>query len=557
MAEGGRSAWWALLGCALLAFALGGCSDDDSAVVATVDGFELTEDDVLRSYVDYLITTGQNDTQALRQRHVSTLIDAYLLGAEAERRGLGADSVTVADERIARRQLLGSRYFETALLDTLAVPTEAEIRTAFSLSKEQRIVRHLYFTSEARANESYARLEDGRPFLEEAQELYETDDPSAGSLGIVGFWQLDDAFADAAFSTAVGAYSEPVRSRLGFHIVYVEDRIRNPLQTESDFERRRKGVESQLRNRRGNIEGDRYIRSFMEARNVAVNRPALLALQAAIDELEGDPLPDAQQGDQAPFSPTEQSEILESFLPQTPLATFEIDGQAQTFTLADYVFWLQVLPPSEARNRTGASLGRALRNEALARAGEASGIGDDPQVRHELARRQRLRLADRLRQQLRSEAATDGDTTRLAQIARDLRLDPRRTLADFWTVSFATQGAAQQALVGIRASPASASGRAGYRAYDEQDIATIPSLAAAVQGAPLGEVVLGTAGAEWLILQVTDRRVEAKGSGAEALAPFVAEADLLRRLHRERPVERNRQAFERVTTPPSSIQGRR
>ena len=76
----------------LLAVGAGCSTDDDDPVVVTVDGLTMTESDVLRSYIDYLITTGQNDSQALRQRHVEALIDAYLLGAEAERRGLAADS---------------------------------------------------------------------------------------------------------------------------------------------------------------------------------------------------------------------------------------------------------------------------------------------------------------------------------------------------------------------------------------------------------------------------------------------------------------------------------
>lgn len=552
----------ALVGGLLLAvlIAVGGCSADDDPVVATVDGLELTEDDVLQSYVDYLITTGQNDTQALRERHIAALVDAYLLGAEAERRGLGDDSASqIASER-ARRRLLGARFYESTVLDTMAAPTEAEVRAAFTLGSEQRVVRQLYFTSEAAAAEAHARLEAGRPFLEEAQALYDTDDDNAGSLGAVSYWQLDDAFAEAAFSTPVGSYSAPIRSRLGYHIILVEDRLRNPILTEDEFARRRKGVESQLRLRRRRMEGDSFVRDFMEARNVAVNRPALLALQQAIADLVADPLPDAQQqgssGTRA-LSIAEQAEVLSAFRPETPIATFTLDGQEQTFTLADYVFWVDVLPPSEVRTRTGASLGRALRNEALARAGLAAGLAEDQDVRHELARQERLRLADALRQQLRRDAPA-ADTARLGRVARDLRLAPQRTVADFWAVSFPTRAAAETALPRLQASPESARSLAGFRAYEGQEVAAVPSLAAAVQGAPLGAVVLASVGPDqWAALRVSDRRVEASGTGAEALAPFAAEADLLRQLRRDRPVTINDRAMRRVVTPTAVPQARR
>ena len=544
--------WRIFGGCVLLAGLAGGCSGEpESPVVATVDGLELTADDVLQSYVDYLITTGQNDTEALRQRHVSALVDAYLLGAEAERQGLAGDSAERVEALRARRRLIGARYYESTVLDTLSAPTETETRAAFALGREQRVVRQLYFTSEAQAQAAYQRLQAGRTFAEEAQALYATDDPEAGSLGAVSYWQLDDAFAEAAFSTPVGRYSKPVRTRLGIHILQVDDRIRNPLLAEDEFVRRRAGVESQLRLRRRRLEGDRFVRDFMEARNVAINGPALAALQEAMANLVPDPLPDAQQSTQGPLSRAELAQVREALNPQTPLATFTIDGQPQTFTLADYMFWLDVLPPSEARSRTGASLGRALRNEALARAGEAKGLGDDPDVRHELARQQRLRLADALRQRLRASAAP-ADTARLGQVARDLRLAPRRTVADFWTVAYPTQAAAQAALPGLQAAPAQAASQSGYRAYRDQDLRSVPSLAAALNSAPLGQPVLTVQGdGEWVVLQVSDRRLEAEGTGADALAPFAAEAELLRRLRRDRPVEIRDEALRRVTTPPS------
>ncbi len=537
----------------------GGCggADDASPVVATVDGLALTEDDVLRSYVDYLITTGQNDTPALRERHVEALVDAYLLGAEAERRGLAEDSAVQAAAQLARRHLLGARFYEAAVLDTLAAPDEGDVRMAYVLGREQRVVRQLYFPDAVEAEAAYARLEAGRPFLAEAQALYDTDDPAAGSLGAVGYWQLDDAFAEAAFSTPVGAYSPPVRSRLGWHIIYVEDRIRNPVLTEDEFARRRAGVENQIRMRRRRLEGDTFVRDFMEARNVTVNRPALLALQQAIADLEGDPPPDAQQAEPQAFTPSERSEIMGAFRAETPLATFTLGGEVQTFTLADYVFWLDQLPFGEARRRTGASLGRALRNEVLARAGEAAGLDADPAVRHELDRLQRFRLADALRQRLRDEAPA-ADAARLERVSVDLQLAPRRTVADFWAVPFPSRAEADGALARLRAAPSRAIALPGFQSYDGVALQEVPNLAPAVRSAPLGTVVLASVGdGRWAVVRVSDRRTEAAGSGAETLAPFAAEADLLRRLRSERPVTRDADAIRRVTTPPSVPQARR
>lgn len=551
-----RTAWLAM---ALVVGGLfAGCASgvEENPVVATVDGLAMHEDDVIRSYIDYLITTGQNDTEALRQRHVEALIDAYLLGAEAERRGLASDSALQADAERARRRFIGARFYEASVIDTLSEPTEEEVRAAFALGQEQRVVRQLYYRNAAEAEQAYARLEAGRSFLEEAMDLYATDDSSAGSLGVVSYWQLDDAFAEAAFSTPVGTYSEPVRSRLGIHIIQVEDRIRNPLMTESEFIRSRKGVESQMALRRRRMEGDSFIREFMEARNVAVNRPALEALIEAIGGLEEEALPDAQQG-RPEFSVSEKREVLGAFGPETPLATFELGGETQTFTLADYVFWLDDLPVDEAKNRTGASLGRALRNEALARAGEAAGIGEQAAVRHELDRLQRLRLADALRAQLRQlEDSTDSE--RLGDVATRLQLDPRQTLVDFWAVGFATREAAELALRELKRSPEEASARPGYEAYTDATLQAVGALAAAVRAAPIGEPVLASAGeGRWAVVRVSNRRTASAGSGADVLAPLAAEADLIRQLREARPMTLHEDRLRAVTVPPAVPQGQR
>ena len=529
-----------------------GCSNEEPEPepLVTVDGLALTGDAFRRTYLDYLITTGQNDTRLARQRHFDALVDAYLLGAEAERRGLSNDPALQQAAQRTRRRLVGSRYLELAAIDSLAPPTEDEARRAFTRSNEQRVVRQLYYRSADEAEAAYRRLEAGRPFLQEAQALYETEDSLAGALGAIGYWQVDDAFAEAAFSTPVGSYSEPFQSRLGYHIVQVDDRLRNPVLTEDAFARRRGGVESQIRLRRRRLEGDRFVRSFMEARDVQVDRGALLALADAIGDLEGDLPEDAQQGGPSPFTAEEKRELAGALSLNTPIATFELGGERRTFTADDYLFWLDVLPFKEARLRPGASLGRALRNEALALAGEAAGVEDAPEVRRELAHLQRLRLADALRQRLREDASTDPDTARLGQLARDLRLARTTTRVDYWSVPFATRAEAEAALPDLRARPRSANTYDGFEAHVDRGLREVPSLAAALRAAPVGTPVLAVAGEGWAVVRVSDRRTETEASGAETLAPFAAEADLVKRLRREHPVRPDQAQLDALTTPP-------
>lgn len=102
---------------------------------------------------------------------------------------------------------------------------------------EQRQVRHILIAvdeggdeageaeASARADELRARILAGEAFEDVAREA--SDDPgsaeSGGDLGYGGRGVWVPPFEEAAFSLAVGALSEPIRSDFGFHLIQVQD----------------------------------------------------------------------------------------------------------------------------------------------------------------------------------------------------------------------------------------------------------------------------------------------------------------------------------------------
>ena len=56
------------------------------------------------------------------------------------------------------------------------------------------------------------------------------------------------------------------------------------------------------------------------------------------------------------------------------------------------------------------------------------------------------------------------------------------------------------------------------------------------------------------MVEVSDRKVEAAGPSPTPLAPFAAEADLIRHLRAERPVEIHAEALEAALRPPPTPQ---
>ncbi len=390
----------------LLVAVLGGCGPADEPLsvrpLAEVGTERISDSWFERTYVDFLIRTGQNDTESNRRGHLENLIDVVLLAGEAERQGVAEDSAFQVFRERERKKALGTVFFHEALLETLPPPTDAEVRQAFARWKAKVVVSHLFYRSEAEALESYNRLRAGKDFLREAQDLYGVPgDSSAGNLGPIGYFETDDAFAEAAFSLEEGAFSAPVESRMGWHIIKSERIIVNPLLTESEYQTKREGIESQFRLRRRKLEGDAFVRQFMDGLEVQANGPAIGGLAALIDDLtlEVNPQPEIASADE--MAKRLVIDSLRSVMsPQTVLATYTLNGRERSFTAGDYVLWMEDLPFEEARLRTVRSVGRALRNEVFALEAERRGLENE--AADELVwETTRLRLAGMIRNELR------------------------------------------------------------------------------------------------------------------------------------------------------------
>ena len=369
--------------------------DESAQVLASVNDYTITVGSFERSYVHELLRTGENDTEEARQRHLRDLLQDRLLYAEALRRQLDKDSVTRAYDRLLEKKAVGGRYYDRELLSILPPITDAEVRLAFAHYKQPLVVRHLFYTREDEAEAAYARLRSGRSFLEEAQDCYQTNefDSSAGLLGQVAYFQLDDAFAEAAFAMQVGALSEPVRSRQGYHIIRVEDRLSAPILTESEFQMRKAGITSLLRLRRQRLSGDQYVRTFMAERNVEVDTGNIAALNQALRRIEY-----RVAGANSELL-LDDSELPTVLAPRSPLARYTYAGVDYTFTAEDYFFWLPDLPFEEATKRTAVSVGRALRNEVLAKAGEEAGLAGSRVVQRDMEVERVAFVAGRIRMQ--------------------------------------------------------------------------------------------------------------------------------------------------------------
>ncbi len=244
---------------------------------------------------------------------------------------------------------------------------------------------------------------------------------------------------------------------------------------------------------------------------------------------------------------------MESFTPDTPLLTYELDGETRTFTALDYYRWLEELPYREVRNRTAASVGRALRNEVLAIQGFEHNLDEHEVVSEYMTFASNLYLADALRKHLRAnERATPTDEEIEEAFDRLRYRTIKYAEADFWAITFDNYQEAAQAKTDIEQGK-DPSTFENYQVYEKADLRPLGSLGSHVRRGLLNTpTVLGAGDGNWYVFEVQDRTIEwvtleeKYDQIKEQLATYMPEARLAGDLRSEADVTVDTALFEQL-----------
>ncbi len=162
-----------------------------------------------------------------------TYLEAYLdfrrKVAEAQQRKLDTSRAFREEYESYLRQLAKPYLLEKEVLDTL-------LHRLYERYREEIRASHLLVSvKEGDTAAAYQRaiaLRDsflqGKRSFEELARLH-SDDPSAayngGDLGYFSVFDMVAPFEEAAYATAPGSVSMPVRTRFGYHLIYVKARV--------------------------------------------------------------------------------------------------------------------------------------------------------------------------------------------------------------------------------------------------------------------------------------------------------------------------------------------
>lgn len=207
--------------------------DSGNAVVAKVNGHEITERDVKLAEAEIGSDLGQLAADTRRRVLVEYVIETQLMADALDQEKAktpNLDSNLAYFKRRAKRET----YFENKVKSSVS---EAAAKTFFDdrvkgLKPEEEVkARHILVETEDEARDIKEKLNRGAEFAELAKE-HSRDPGTKANGGLLGFFsrgQMVPQFEQAAFSIEPNEISDPVQSRFGWHLILVEEKRKKPL----------------------------------------------------------------------------------------------------------------------------------------------------------------------------------------------------------------------------------------------------------------------------------------------------------------------------------------
>ena len=223
---------------AILALALAAACPASARVLATVDGMEITDDDVQVALEDLGPTLPQQIEGPQREAYVlDYLIDLRLVAkkAAAEKMGEGADAarrLAYFRDKVMMETLLGKVAKDGAT--DAALKQVYDEAAAKQTSEEEISARHILVPTEDEAKAAFKRVKGGENFAKVADEVSKDPGSKGGDLGWFTKDRMVPEFGEAAYKLKKGEISEPVKSQFGWHVIKLEDRRMKPFPSFED-----------------------------------------------------------------------------------------------------------------------------------------------------------------------------------------------------------------------------------------------------------------------------------------------------------------------------------
>lgn len=218
------------LAAGILALTTGGLAAQEDKVIATVNGLNITEQDLAMAVSDLDQQFAKLPEDQRRGAALSALIEIRLVASEAVAKGLDKDPVFKRRVEFLQQRALHSEVVDKEIAAKI---TDEDVRKRYDTEiaaappVNEVHARHILVKTKEEADAIIKELDGGADFEKLANE--KTNDPSGktsgGDLGYFGPGQMVPEFEKVAMALDVGAYTkEPVQTQFGWHVIKVEDK---------------------------------------------------------------------------------------------------------------------------------------------------------------------------------------------------------------------------------------------------------------------------------------------------------------------------------------------
>lgn len=248
----------------------------DDKILATVGNYKITLSEYDERYSSYLSSTGVKDNLAARKAILDNMINEILLFYyDDNEQVLNNPQYLKELEETRVRTILA--YLKDQEVYAKITVTEEEMREAFSRVNEEIAARHLFAKTEAEANNLYELVKIGVDFEILAKQVFSDSvlKNNGGYLGYFTWGDMDPAFEDAAYALQIGEISLPVKTAYGYSIIKLEDRITNPLLTESAYQSKKSLVENVIKMRKKEPSEKEFLDSILNESELTFNDETL------------------------------------------------------------------------------------------------------------------------------------------------------------------------------------------------------------------------------------------------------------------------------------------
>ncbi|RCU52634.1 peptidylprolyl isomerase [Corallincola holothuriorum] len=255
--------------------ALTGC--DKPATVASIGDAEITSAQ-LSAYLKHKRIPEQDATVV--ERALDDLISREALAQAIEQQDVLDAELIAAEQAEVRRQMLIGRYFEKFLAERI---TDDMVRAFYANNaadyESNRVkVAHILIRTNTQmgeaerqakltlAREVYSQLTSGGDFITLAK-AYSEDKVSAqkgGELGWIAEGAVNPEFSNTAFALQPGAYSEPMMTSFGFHII---KQLEAPQKSRQPLEAVQSQIKYRLQKEAKQAEMERLLASVEQSKN--------------------------------------------------------------------------------------------------------------------------------------------------------------------------------------------------------------------------------------------------------------------------------------------------